>query len=123
MTEADLSDKNLGAGGAIIIAGWLTHKDNGALTSLNLANNSLGMKDAGKALGAALAVNTVLKQLDLSKNYFNSHHAPRFAKELAIGLRDNGALIKLDISNNHIRAEQERDLQRICVAGGIELTK
>jgi hypothetical protein len=30
-------------------------------------------------------------------------------------------LIKLDISFNHIGAEQERDLQRICVAGGIEL--
>jgi hypothetical protein len=32
-----------------------------------------------------------------------------------------GALIKLDIGSNHIGAEQERDLQRICVAGGIEL--
>jgi hypothetical protein len=36
---------------------------------------------------------------------------------------DNGALVKLDISKNHIRAGQERDLQRICVAGGIELAK
>jgi hypothetical protein len=36
---------------------------------------------------------------------------------------DNRALIKLDISNNHIRAEQELHLQRICVAGGIELAK
>jgi hypothetical protein len=34
---------------------------------------------------------------------------------------DKGALIKLDISNNRIGAEQERGLQRICVAGGIEL--
>jgi hypothetical protein len=34
-----------------------------------------------------------------------------------------GALIKLDISSNGIGAEQERDLQRICVAGGIELAK
>jgi hypothetical protein len=31
-----------------------------------------------------------------------------------------GALIKLDIG--YIGAEQERDLQRICVTGGIELT-
>jgi hypothetical protein len=37
--------------------------------------------------------------------------------------KDKGALIKIDISNNHIGAEQERDLQRICVAGGIELAK
>jgi hypothetical protein len=34
-----------------------------------------------------------------------------------------GALIKLDISSNRIGAEQEQDLQRICVAGGIELAK
>jgi hypothetical protein len=34
---------------------------------------------------------------------------------------DNRALIKLDISSNCIEAEQEEDLQRICVASGIEL--
>jgi hypothetical protein len=32
-----------------------------------------------------------------------------------------GALIKLDISMNNIRAEQKGDLQRICVASGVEL--
>jgi hypothetical protein len=42
MTEADLSNKNLGVGGAIIISAWLTHKDKGALSSLNLAANSIG---------------------------------------------------------------------------------
>jgi hypothetical protein len=30
-------------------------------------------------------------------------------------------MIKLDISSNYIGAEQERDLQHICVASGIEL--
>jgi hypothetical protein len=33
----------------------------------------------------------------------------------------NRALIKLGISSNYIAAEQEGDLQRICVASGIEL--
>jgi hypothetical protein len=33
------------------------------------------------------------------------------------------ALIKLDISSNQIGREEEQDLQRICVAGGIELAK
>jgi hypothetical protein len=33
MTEADFSNKNLGTGGAIIIAGWLTHKDMGRYPS------------------------------------------------------------------------------------------
>jgi hypothetical protein len=62
MTEANFSNKDLGAGGAIIISAWLTHKD-------------------------------------------------------------NGALAKLDMSTNVIGDEQEEDLQRICMAGGIELTK
>jgi hypothetical protein len=42
MTEADFSDKHLGASGAIIISAWITHKDNGAMTSLDLANNNIG---------------------------------------------------------------------------------
>jgi hypothetical protein len=35
----------------------------------------------------------------------------------------NRALAKLDMSSNNIGAEQKEDLQRICMAGGIELTK
>jgi hypothetical protein len=34
---------------------------------------------------------------------------------------DNEVLIKLDISNNCIEAEQKEGLQRICVASGIDL--
>jgi hypothetical protein len=40
--EANLSDKGIGAGGAIIISAWITHKDKGALTTLNLSNNNIG---------------------------------------------------------------------------------
>ena len=46
-----------------------------------------------------------------------------FAQELALGIKDNGALIKLKISSNNIGGEQEGELQRICVASGIELAK
>jgi hypothetical protein len=46
MAEADLSNKNLGAGGAIIVSTWITHKDNGAMTSLNLASNNLRAEGA-----------------------------------------------------------------------------
>jgi hypothetical protein len=42
MTEADLSNKNLGVGGAIIISAWLTHKDKGALTKLDARSNDIG---------------------------------------------------------------------------------
>jgi hypothetical protein len=43
MTKADLSNKNLGVGGAIIISAWISHKDyNGTLSHLNLASNNIG---------------------------------------------------------------------------------
>jgi hypothetical protein len=42
---------------------------------------------------------------------------------LANAIEDMGALAKLDMSTNDIGAEQDEDLQRICMAGGIELTK
>jgi hypothetical protein len=38
MAEADFSNKNLGPGGAIIIGVWLTHRDKGGLSSLDLAS-------------------------------------------------------------------------------------
>ena len=41
-------------------------KENQSLTKLNLANNKLVCKEAGAALGAALAVNTALKELIVS---------------------------------------------------------
>jgi hypothetical protein len=75
-----------------------------------------------------LAVNTVLKELDVSSNNWKEWgqmlkgDGPGFAKELAVGIRDNGALAKLDISNNHI--EQGEPLQLItelCNTKGIEL--
>ena len=43
MTEADLSNKNLGAGGAVIVGAWISHKDNGALTSLDISSNNIGI--------------------------------------------------------------------------------
>jgi hypothetical protein len=40
---------------------------------------------------------------------------------IADAIKDMGALIKLDISNNRILFKQVKDLQCICMAGGIEL--
>jgi hypothetical protein len=101
------------------------------LSSLVLKDNRLLTAEAGKVLSDLLATNTVLKVLDLSSNNWKEHgtwgdlmgDGPGFAKELAVGISDNGALTKLDISSNCIGAEQEGGLQRICVAGGIELAK
>ena len=48
MTEADFSNKNLGPGGAIIIAAWITHNDRGTLLVLSLKANGLGT-EVGKS--------------------------------------------------------------------------
>jgi hypothetical protein len=53
MTKADFSNKNLGAGGAIIVGAWISYKDNGALTSLDLSSNKLraeGVKIVAEAI-------------------------------------------------------------------------
>jgi hypothetical protein len=46
MTEADFSNKHLGIAGATIISAWISHKDNGAMASLNLASNNLRVEGA-----------------------------------------------------------------------------
>jgi hypothetical protein len=63
MTKVDLSSKGLGAGGAIIISAWLIHKDNGAMTSLNLASNNIclyGNMDGIKAISSAIKVLAII---------------------------------------------------------------
>jgi hypothetical protein len=100
--------------------------DMGALLSLNLSKNALLTKEAGKVLGDLLKGNSILKELDVSSNYVidaSARDGPGFAQELSDGIKDNVALITLDISSNVIGAEQEGELQRICVASGIELAK
>jgi Ran GTPase-activating protein (RanGAP) involved in mRNA processing and transport len=55
----------------------------------------------GKALADALAANTVLTELNLSKNNLK----PEFIRELAVGIGDNGAMTSLDLSWNTIGSE------------------
>jgi hypothetical protein len=96
--------------------------DMGALTKLILKDNAMLTKSAGKALASALAGNSVLTELDISGQSGYMHDdGPGFAKELAAGISDIGALITLDISSNRIGAEQKGGIQRICVASGIDL--
>jgi hypothetical protein len=121
-TKLDFSGQDLRAGDAVLIANDIS--DMGALSSLNMSANGLKGAAAGKALGDAIAANTVIKELDISGSQRASEQCDmEFVQAFSVGLRDNGALIKLDISRNCIRAEQKEDLQRICVASGIELAK
>jgi Ran GTPase-activating protein (RanGAP) involved in mRNA processing and transport len=73
----------------------------GALEKLRMANNDIATTKAGEAIGQALAHNSVLKELDLSNNDIGDG-GPGFAKGVADGLRTNGALTSLNISENGI---------------------
>jgi hypothetical protein len=101
--------------------------DNRAMTRLNSSENQLLSKEGGRALANMLKANTILKELDVSgsgKGMSSSQKdAPGFATEISEGLACNKALIKLDISRNCIGAAQEGELQRICLASGIELAQ
>ena len=73
-----------------------------ALAKLILRQNGLLTKEGGKAIADMLAANTVLKELDVSDNYYSTRNddAPGFAKELADGVKNNGALTSLNLRKN-----------------------
>jgi hypothetical protein len=52
MTEADFSNKNLGPGGATIISAWISHKDNGALSKLDVRDNRIPPTEEALLQGA-----------------------------------------------------------------------
>ena len=65
-------------------------------------NGFKGIK-AGKALGDAIAANTVLKELDISGGKYDSQKCDvDFFKGFSPGLGANGALTSLDISSNNL---------------------
>ena len=74
-----------------------------ALSVLSLKDNSLCNREAGKALSEMLAVNTVLKVLDVSSNRtkFDSsaRDGPGYAQELAVGLKGNHVITELNIAD------------------------
>jgi hypothetical protein len=97
-----------------------------AISSVNLLKNDIGV-DQAKALAHILKEHPTLKslcgnkgdetELDMSSKMSGAGDAIMLVAEII----DNGALIKLDISNNSIGAEQKGGLQHICVASGIDL--
>jgi hypothetical protein len=104
ISHLDISRCNLGTKGAFHLAGVI--KDMGALCKLILKDNHLATAKAGEALGEALKGNTVLKELDVSGNYWDlttyggdKGDSPGFAKGISKGLAGNGALTSVDISN------------------------
>jgi hypothetical protein len=134
--ELDLSRKGLNDLDAIVLAALLPL--NGAMTSLNISGNWLGAEGA-KHIAAGITDNGALTKFIFSgaspMNSVTMETTMAVADFSEQGLGASGgimlsaflpkctALTKLDISGNYIGAEQEGGLQRICVAGGIELAK
>ena len=92
MMQADFSNKNLGAAGVIIITAWLTHKDNGALSSINLASNGLGrhwVDGRGWVTDPTGAICVLLQSLYLFSEFF-----PHFAGVIAVAnaIKNMGAM-------------------------------
>jgi hypothetical protein len=116
-TELDMSGKEIGAEGAIMLAPEIA--GNGTLTTLILKDNKLLTPEAGKVLSNMLAANTVLKELDVSSNNWverghkNKGDGPGFAKELAVGISGNGALSIANVMGNSIGKEMLSMLQEI----------
>ena len=95
------------------------------MVTLVLSGNALLSKEAGKALAGMLAANSVLTELDVSDNGYDSDEddAPGFAQELAVGLGANGAVASLDLSQNGIPAEEMGPIERLCESKQIALQK
>jgi hypothetical protein len=99
--ELDMSGKEIEAEGAIMLAPEIA----GTLSVLSLKKNRLCTKEAGKALAQALAGNTTLKELDVSDNQSpygdnSARDGPGFAQKLAVGIRDNGAIVQFTFSGD-----------------------
>jgi Ran GTPase-activating protein (RanGAP) involved in mRNA processing and transport len=127
-TVLDMSGQSIGSEGAIMLAPEIA--DNEAMTKLDMSNNykntegrgfACGSEEFIKPIASMLKTNTSITELNVSSNFLNAEAAGI----LADGISDSGALNKLDISRHCIGAAQEggRELQRICLASGIELAK
>ena len=124
LSKEGIPDEEFKPVGVIALANAI--KNHGALEKLRMGANDLKGIEAGKALGDAIAVNTVLKELDISGDYGTSGETcdAEFVKGFSPGLSTNRAMTKLDISNNakiddQIRKRVEQLLERTTTEGGV----
>jgi Ran GTPase-activating protein (RanGAP) involved in mRNA processing and transport len=102
----------------------------GALTSLHVGQNGIPQKDMREIIAIAMRMDSMtilcevpfkdktLTELDVSGKTLGMEGALVVAEYLD----GNEALTKLDISSNNIGAKEERNLQRLCEASGIDLS-
>ena len=83
-------------------------KTSNALKILNISNNNLLTKEAGKILADMLENNSTLEELDVSSNSWKDGFgqfmgdSQGFACELAAGIKENKKMRSLNISDNRI---------------------
>ena len=87
------------------------------MTSLNISNNGL---TRGKLQPEPRYVMSDERPWGSKDKHYESDMAGVAA--LADGIKNNGALAKLDIRNNGIPDDQQADLKGICTSKSIELT-
>jgi hypothetical protein len=151
LTKFDISKNAIMAEGGKALAAGL--KGNQVMAELNIANTNLSNNGHDMSGVAAVAdtvsgMGALTKLIFGGDKWYNGEEwATHEPATLEVGMveadfsnkgltaagaviiaawishKDMGALIKLDIRNNRIGAEQEQGLHRICVAGGIELAK
>jgi hypothetical protein len=104
VTALDVSGKNLGMEGALVVAEYLD--GNEALSVLSLKDNGLCAAGA-KVLGEGLKGNQGITELNLAGNHMGKEGTGRYVEAdmsgvitLADTIKDMGALTTLDISNN-----------------------
>ena len=124
MTKADLSHKNLQAGGAIIVGTWISHKDNGALLFANLLNNRVGVEQS-RNLARILKEHATLKsicgnkgneaEMDMSGKEMGADGAIMLAPELVA----NGALTSLNLSENGLEGYDDDNNEWISDMSGV----
>jgi hypothetical protein len=103
-TELDVSGKMNGAADAIMLVPEII--DNGAMTRLVLSNNQLACKAGGETIADMLKGNSVLTELDISKNIgFAECNPVEFAQALSPGIAGNGAMTSLNLASNRLGAE------------------
>ena len=120
-TALDLSRfQRLSAEDAKVVA--IELKNNRALDKLLMDVNSFNGIEAGKALGNAIAVNTVLKDLEISRSKFNTaQYDAEFIKGFFPGLSANGSLVTVSIMDNCIPTDEMKTLILIAKSPSLKI--
>jgi hypothetical protein len=107
-TELDMSGKMGGAEDAIMLAAEVV--DNGALTSLNLANNSLGQPVLPEGWTNNSPARIVFKHVDGREQTEDPGSKPEGIIAIASAIPNMGAISSVDLLKNDIGVAQAEDL-------------